>query len=605
MTANNITNVGFSDYSAEQADIERRRAYAQALQQQGQTPLGPTEQVGGWAIRRSPLEGLAKMLQSYSGRKGQEQATEEQKALGHRYQSDLANTLMQAQAAGTGTPGRAAQVDEDSMGIGRQTPAQAAVAPDRAAMARILMGHPATQPLGMQQMQGDMQRQTFMGMGQPQGGMPGMAPQGVQAAPQGAAPPGVPQQAIGGPAGGVPMSNWLAGNDVNAGYMKYLEQLAKDYTETNKPQNVRPQGTVAVPDGKGGYRQAYYSAPVGEGQTRSPDGTASLIPGYVEGQAALGKTPMTQVVNADQTHSYIPNAQLAGAAMAAPIPQAPQRGPSQANFPRETQPQLQSAGANALRILQAEAAPFLEKGQPVPADLQREISNAQKMSGGVYPKAANPPAQGANLSGPPKFGQTQEEQIRQSRETAAGKEVDQTFAKDYVQFSTGGAQDAAKQISQLGDVVKQLGTPGTKLTGPLIGSVPDAALKFTGTGRNAIAMRERVEEVVQRSLRAILGAQFTEKEGERLIARAYNPNLSEKENAIRVGRLQTQLQQAFAAKQDAAQYFQKNNTLQGWKGKMPSMADFDPEAQSAAGKIGKAPPVPADVQSLIDKYAPK
>src|SRR6185436_21086615 len=91
--ANQITNVGFSDYAAEQADIERRRAYAQALQQQGQTPMGPTEQVGGWAIRKSPFEGLAKMLQSYSGRKGQEQATEQQKALSGRYMSDYQKVL--------------------------------------------------------------------------------------------------------------------------------------------------------------------------------------------------------------------------------------------------------------------------------------------------------------------------------------------------------------------------------------------------------------------------------------------------------------------------------------------------------------------------------
>src|SRR6185295_16068057 len=93
---NQITNVGFSDYAAEQADIERRRAYAQALQQQGATPMGPTEQVGGWAIKKSPLEGLAKMLQSYSGRKGQEQASEEQKALAERYQTDLARALTAA-----------------------------------------------------------------------------------------------------------------------------------------------------------------------------------------------------------------------------------------------------------------------------------------------------------------------------------------------------------------------------------------------------------------------------------------------------------------------------------------------------------------------------
>ncbi|MDO8703392.1 MAG: hypothetical protein Q7J84_00450, partial [Sulfuricaulis sp.] len=68
--ANQISNVGFTDYAAEQEDIARRRAFAQAMQQQGAQPMGPTETVGGWAVKRSPLEGMAKMLQAYSGRKG-------------------------------------------------------------------------------------------------------------------------------------------------------------------------------------------------------------------------------------------------------------------------------------------------------------------------------------------------------------------------------------------------------------------------------------------------------------------------------------------------------------------------------------------------------
>lgn len=153
---NNISNISFqSPYDAEAQEIERRRQMAQALQQQGMTPMGGTETIGGWAIKKSPLEGLAKMLQAYSGRKGQDEAGERQKALGERYQSDLARTLMQAQAAGTGAPASTEQiVDEQAAGgDGAQAQINApAIAPDRQAMARILMGHPATQGVGMQAM---------------------------------------------------------------------------------------------------------------------------------------------------------------------------------------------------------------------------------------------------------------------------------------------------------------------------------------------------------------------------------------------------------------------------------------------------------------------
>ena len=82
---------------------------------------------------------------------------------------------------------------------------------------------------------------------------------------------------------------------------------------------------------------------------------------------------------------------------------------------------------------------------------------------------------------------------------------------------------------------------------------------------------------MQRNLRLILGAQFTEKEGQRLIARAYNPSLSEQENAKRVRNLIKQMQSAAEAKASAARYFEENGTLAGWKGKLPSMRDFAPE----------------------------
>src|SRR3990167_3778619 len=115
--ANQITNVGFSDYSAEQADIDRRRAYAQALQQQGMTPMGPTEQVGGWAVKQSPLAGLAKMLQAYGGRQGQEQATEQQKALAERMRGDRTSDMGSLAAMLRGTPASSEQiVDEQANG---------------------------------------------------------------------------------------------------------------------------------------------------------------------------------------------------------------------------------------------------------------------------------------------------------------------------------------------------------------------------------------------------------------------------------------------------------------------------------------------------------
>lgn len=55
---------------AQAALLDQRQQMAQMLLQQGFQPMGGTESVGGMAIRKSPLEGLAKLLQIYSGGKG-------------------------------------------------------------------------------------------------------------------------------------------------------------------------------------------------------------------------------------------------------------------------------------------------------------------------------------------------------------------------------------------------------------------------------------------------------------------------------------------------------------------------------------------------------
>jgi hypothetical protein len=157
--------------------------------------------------------------------------------------------------------------------------------------------------------------------------------------------------------------------------------------------------------------------------------------------------------------------------------------------------------------------------------------------------------------------------------TPAQKAVDSKFATSYVEWAVdGGRSDAAKGRAQLSETLANLRS-GADLTGPITGNVPGVIQQFTNP--QAIETKEAVEEVVQRNLRLILGAQFTEKEGERLIARAYNPRLSEAENAKRVGRLLKQMELAAQSKDAAAQYYEENGTLAGWQGQLATMAELE------------------------------
>jgi hypothetical protein len=168
-------------------------------------------------------------------------------------------------------------------------------------------------------------------------------------------------------------------------------------------------------------------------------------------------------------------------------------------------------------------------------------------------------------------GQTIQNIIGGGELTPGQKKVDEKFAEDFVAWSSGGGQDMAAQIAQLKPVISAL-EEGKPITGLQVAVQPDLLLAMTNP--TALQSREQVEEVVQRNLRVILGAQFTEKEGERLIARAFNPKLPPQENAKRLRRLFLQMSTASEQKQEMANYFQENGTLRGFRGKMPSVQDF-------------------------------
>ncbi len=147
--------------------------------------------------------------------------------------------------------------------------------------------------------------------------------------------------------------------------------------------------------------------------------------------------------------------------------------------------------------------------------------------------------------------------------TPGQKARDTEFGKEYVKWTGGGQADAEKNITQLEEQITRLES-GENLTGPVVGNLP----RFVGqiTAPSSVDVREQVEEVVQRNLREILGAQFTEREGERLISRAYNPSLEEPINARRLRRLAQQMRNAANAKNAMAEHFDQFGTLQGYEG---------------------------------------
>ena len=305
-----MAEINLSPYTAESEAIARRIKMAELLQQQSMQPLETPGMAGGYQLAISPYAGLAKILQGYTAGQAGRSAEAERKALGDRYQSDLISTLNRANQLSLGKPAvpegafkpEAADFQDNpnlalknEMGV---IPAVPAVAPNPEAAAREYFKHPATQAMGMNQLQKIAQTQQFINAGNA-----GNAPSGTSAPVAGVTPatstsgstvvPLVGSKPLasalanfGGPAGGQSMQAWL---QVDPSGKTYLEQLAKDFSETNKPTDkIRELRAAGVPEGSPQWNAALTDvAMLGGIWRRNAQGDIKLAPGFATGTAEI------------------------------------------------------------------------------------------------------------------------------------------------------------------------------------------------------------------------------------------------------------------------------------------------------------------------------
>jgi len=257
------TDINLSPYTAESEAIARRMKMAELLQQQAMQPLETPGMAGGYQLAVSPYAGLAKILQGYNSMQAGRGAEAERKALGERYQSDLISTLNRANELSFGKPAIAeqapvTQVDDE----GYPNPVVAgspAVAPNPEAAAREYFKHPATQAMGMNQLQKIAQTQQFINAGNAGNAPPitSVTNAGVTPATSTSGSTVVPQggsqklasalTGFGGLAGGQRMELYLQTDPTGK---SYLEQLAKDFSDANKPTDkIRELSAAGVKPG--------------------------------------------------------------------------------------------------------------------------------------------------------------------------------------------------------------------------------------------------------------------------------------------------------------------------------------------------------------------
>jgi hypothetical protein len=161
--------------------------------------------------------------------------------------------------------------------------------------------------------------------------------------------------------------------------------------------------------------------------------------------------------------------------------------------------------------------------------------------------------------------------------STAEKAIDTKFGKEYADFYAGGGiANLNKNLEELDRAISIIEkAKEDEVSGKLIG-LSDKAGTLAYTHRKAADVKDIIGGVAQSNLRQILGGQFAQKEGEALLARQYDTAQSKSANLKRLKALRKQAANTIQSKSAAANYFEENGTLKGFKATQSVSEDSDP-----------------------------
>lgn len=168
--------------------------------------------------------------------------------------------------------------------------------------------------------------------------------------------------------------------------------------------------------------------------------------------------------------------------------------------------------------------------------------------------------------------------------TPGQKAADTSFAKDASEYFYGGGKSTVdKNLGRLGGAIDEL-QKNPNITGGITTRIPGLASDVAQDTLNPemAKVRDDIRASIQGTLRQVLGPQFTEKEGEAIFNRAFNPRLSGAENARRAKAELDALKNMAAQKEQSMQQFMQSGTLSGFSPKSAQPVEMMKSSSSAA-----------------------
>ena len=140
-------------------------------------------------------------------------------------------------------------------------------------------------------------------------------------------------------------------------------------------------------------------------------------------------------------------------------------------------------------------------------------------------------------------------------------EANKEFQKQYIAWRSGEADTFFEDLKQLKKAVRILRS-GKQITGAVFNQLPDFIKRVVSP--ESADVRAAVEKVVQRELRKTLGAQFTQAEGDRFLARVFDPALPEEFVADKVDSELTSIIARGKSLEAMSRYYEQNSTIKGY-----------------------------------------
>jgi hypothetical protein len=137
---------------------------------------------------------------------------------------------------------------------------------------------------------------------------------------------------------------------------------------------------------------------------------------------------------------------------------------------------------------------------------------------------------------------------------ASAEKLSEFYLTEYPQQLT--------NISKIDDVIDIM--KNQDVTGPVTGGMPFALRVLFNP--DSVGIEDDIKSIIYQSLRATLGAQFTQREGENLVQASFNKYLDEEINIKRLERLRTETVNGLETKVSMYNHLKEKGTLKTWEG---------------------------------------